>query len=79
VYGRGILLFIGKTIMDIVLLIDKINLTRDQTRLIEMATHAVDDLDQRNAMLQGCFHLLESIDDMLSLLREAKAVPWSLF
>ncbi|MBX4941006.1 hypothetical protein [Rhizobium binae] len=50
-------------------LIDKANLLRDQLRLLEMAAHAVDDRDQRSALIGGCEQAREFIEELLEMMR----------
>jgi hypothetical protein len=42
---------------------------------MDTAVLSADDVDRMNAIHQGCFHLLDSMDNLLSLLRKAKAAP----
>ncbi|MBX5008122.1 hypothetical protein [Rhizobium lentis] len=50
-------------------LIDKANLLRDQLRLLEMAAHAVDDRDQRSALIGGCEQAREFLEELLDMMR----------
>ncbi|MBX4895416.1 MULTISPECIES: hypothetical protein [Rhizobium] len=50
-------------------LIDKANLLRDQLRLLEMAAHAVDDRDQRSALIGGCEQAREFMEELLEIMR----------
>lgn len=50
-------------------LIDKANLLRDQIRLLEMAAHAVDDRDQRSALIGGCEQAREFMEELLEMMR----------
>ncbi|TBE72409.1 hypothetical protein ELH03_17385 [Rhizobium beringeri] len=50
-------------------LIDKANLLRDQLRLIEMAAHAIDDRDQRSALIGGCEQAREYMEELLEMMR----------
>ncbi|MBY5585330.1 hypothetical protein [Rhizobium leguminosarum] len=50
-------------------LIDKGNNLRDQLRLIEMAAHAIDDRDQRSALIGGCEQAREYMEELLDILR----------
>ncbi|MBX4996720.1 MULTISPECIES: hypothetical protein [Rhizobium] len=50
-------------------LIDKANLLRDQLRLLEMAAHAVDDRDQRSALIGGCEQAKEFMEELLDMMR----------
>ncbi|MBY3369385.1 hypothetical protein [Rhizobium laguerreae] len=50
-------------------LIDKANLLRDQLRLIEMAAHAIDDRDQRSALIGGCEQAREFMEELLEIMR----------
>ncbi|XKM41285.1 hypothetical protein A4U53_011090 [Rhizobium ruizarguesonis] len=50
-------------------LIDKANLLRDQIRLIEMAAHAIDDRDQRSALIGGCEQAREYMEELLEIMR----------
>ncbi|MBX4906190.1 hypothetical protein HJA82_02160 [Rhizobium bangladeshense] len=50
-------------------LIDKANLLRDQLRLLEMAAHAVDDRDQRSALIGGCQQAKEFMEELLDMMR----------
>ncbi|MBX4899486.1 hypothetical protein [Rhizobium bangladeshense] len=50
-------------------LIDKANLLRDQLRLLEMAAHAVDDRDQRSALIGGCEQAREFMEELLEMMR----------
>ncbi|MGO6835001.1 hypothetical protein ACCS87_02565 [Rhizobium ruizarguesonis] len=50
-------------------LIDKANLLRDQLRLIEMAAHAIDDRDQRSALIGGCEQARDAMEELLDLMR----------
>ncbi|MBB3164669.1 hypothetical protein FHS25_005172 [Rhizobium laguerreae] len=50
-------------------LIDKANLLRDQLRLIEMAAHAIDDRDQRSALIGGFEQARESMEELLEIMR----------
>ncbi|MBY5831892.1 hypothetical protein HFN47_22455 [Rhizobium leguminosarum] len=50
-------------------LIDKGNNLRDQLRLIEMAAQAIDDRDQRSALVGGCERAREYIEELLEMMR----------
>ncbi|MGO8172717.1 hypothetical protein ACC764_19670 [Rhizobium ruizarguesonis] len=50
-------------------LIDKANLLRDQLRLIDMAAHAIDDRDQRSALIGGCEQAREFMEELLEIMR----------
>lgn len=50
-------------------LIDKGNNLRDQLRLIEMAAHAIDDRDQRSALIGGCEQAREFMEELLEIMR----------
>lgn len=50
-------------------LIDKANLLRDQLRLLEMAAHAVDDRDQRSALIGGFEQAREFLEELLDMMR----------
>lgn len=50
-------------------LIDKANLLRDQLRLIEMAAHAIDDRDQRSALIGGCEQARDFMEELLDMMR----------
>ncbi|QIG68340.1 hypothetical protein EVB74_006 [Rhizobium phage RHph_Y3_56_1] len=50
-------------------LIDKANLLRDQIRLLEMAAHAVEDRDQRSALIGGCEQAREFMEELLQIMR----------
>lgn len=50
-------------------LIDKANLLRDQIRLLEMAAHAVEDRDQRSALIGGCEQAREFMEELLDMMR----------
>lgn len=50
-------------------LIDKANLLRDQLRLIEMAAHAIDDRDQKSALIGGCEQAREFMEELLEMMR----------
>jgi hypothetical protein len=50
-------------------LIDKGNNLRDQLRLIEMAAHAIDDRDQRSALIGGCEQARDFMEELLDLMR----------
>jgi hypothetical protein len=50
-------------------LIDKTNLLRDQLRLIEMAAHAIDDRDQRSALIGGCEQARDAMEELLDMMR----------
>ncbi|WP_204337417.1 hypothetical protein [Rhizobium ruizarguesonis] len=50
-------------------LIDKGNNLRDQLCLIEMAAHAIDDRDQRSALIGGCEQAREYMDELLAMMR----------
>ncbi|MGO8491914.1 hypothetical protein ACC757_34655 [Rhizobium ruizarguesonis] len=50
-------------------LIDKGNNLRDQLRLIEMAAHAIDDRDQRSALIGGCEQARECMEELLEMMR----------
>jgi hypothetical protein len=50
-------------------LIDKANLLRDQLRLIEMAAHAIDDRDQRSALIGGCEQARDAMEELLDMMR----------
>ncbi|MBY3614975.1 hypothetical protein [Rhizobium bangladeshense] len=50
-------------------LIDKGNNLRDQLRLIEMAAHAIDDRDQRSALIGGCEQAWEFLEELLDMMR----------
>lgn len=57
-------------------LIDKANLLRDQIRLLEMAAHAVDDRDQRSALIGGCEQAREFMEELLEMMRSiSKSEP----
>ncbi|MBB3744981.1 hypothetical protein FHX10_004518 [Rhizobium sp. BK591] len=51
-------------------LIDHANLLRDQIRLVEMAAHAVDDRDQRSALIGGCEQAREHMEKLLDMMRK---------
>lgn len=38
-------------------------IARDQIRLVEMAAHAVDDRDQRSALIGGCEQAIECMEE----------------
>ncbi|MGO7438881.1 hypothetical protein ACC674_15320 [Rhizobium ruizarguesonis] len=50
-------------------LIDKGNNLRDQLRLIEMAAHAIDDRDQRSALIGGCEQARDCMEELLEMMR----------
>ncbi|MGO7031035.1 hypothetical protein ACCS91_34985 [Rhizobium ruizarguesonis] len=50
-------------------LIDKANHVRDQLRLIEMASHAIEDRDQRNALQGGFMQTQSALDDLCQMPR----------
>ncbi|NZD53508.1 hypothetical protein [Rhizobium leguminosarum] len=50
-------------------LIDKGNSLRDQLRLIEMAVHAIDDRDQRSALIGGCEQARDFMEELLDMMR----------
>ncbi|MDV4158216.1 hypothetical protein R1521_32645 [Rhizobium brockwellii] len=50
-------------------LIDKGNNLRDQLRLIEMAAHAIDDRDQRSALIGGCEQARDFMEELLDMMR----------
>ncbi|MBY5503160.1 hypothetical protein HFO82_31805 [Rhizobium leguminosarum] len=50
-------------------LIDKGNNLRDQLRLIEMAAHAIDDRDQKSALIGGCEQARDCMEELLEMMR----------
>ncbi|MBY5614129.1 hypothetical protein [Rhizobium leguminosarum] len=50
-------------------LIDKGNSLSDQLRLIEMAAHAIDDRDQRSALIGGREQARDTMEGLLDMMR----------
>lgn len=50
-------------------LVDKGNSLKDQLRLIEMAAHAIDDRDQRSALIGGCEQARDCMEELLEMMR----------